>query len=55
MTIIGTATFRLTAKNQQLYKGSLIYTCTEKLKQVKYVDNCSSTSIKYQSDLDADR
>jgi len=32
MAIIGTVPFRLTAKSQQLYKGSLICKCTEKLK-----------------------
>jgi hypothetical protein len=32
MAIIGTVPFRITDKNQQLYKGSLICACTVKLK-----------------------
>jgi hypothetical protein len=32
MAIIGTVAFRLTDKNQQLYRGSLICACTGKLK-----------------------
>ena len=32
MAIIGTVPFRLTANNQQLYKGSLMCACTGKFK-----------------------